>query len=415
MHPMTDSEANEAWRQLRQEAAARASGHWPWLIRELAPAASEAIAAFERNPFHARGVTCPVHGTSNRNGRGDGFRCTKYFASDGQTVCQTCGLNRNGFETIAFVNRWSIGDAIKAVVDRLIPDHPFQPRSGIRLPPKPIPEAPVYRGPTPEEIAAADARNAQRLRDTWDEAVEITDPLAEPVRKYFQNRRITPVFGRFPNLRMHLALPWYDEDGKQGGVFPTLLALTTYPDGRRASIQRHYLTAQGEKAPVDPNKKLMSGLSTRPIAGSATQVDPAGPVLAVGEGLESVLAARALSGLPTWACHTANLLEDLLIPEETRYLVIFGDADRSWRGQEAANTLMQRARAEGKRAVVYVPPFTIPSDRKGVDWADPLEWHGYKEAKRMGLMDWVLRSLEEKLEADGLRLKDVQLPWARAA
>lgn len=50
-----------------------------------------------------KGVTCPIHGTFKKNGKGDGFRLYKNSAENGAGVCNTCGMFDTGIEVLQFL------------------------------------------------------------------------------------------------------------------------------------------------------------------------------------------------------------------------------------------------------------------------------------------------------------------------
>ena len=74
------------------------------------------------------------------------------------------------------------------------------------------------------------------------------------------------------------------------------------------------------------------------LQGSAVRLGPIAEdgVLGVGEGVESVLAASLIHGVPTWACLTAGNLAEFEPPGAVRKIVVFGDNDATFTGQEAA-------------------------------------------------------------------------------
>ena len=80
-----------------------ARGHWGKVFSTLAPTLREAIA---RQGKHVR---CPVHGGSN------GFRMYRNFEENGASVCNSCGVFKDGFQTLMFVNDWSFSTAVNEV------------------------------------------------------------------------------------------------------------------------------------------------------------------------------------------------------------------------------------------------------------------------------------------------------------
>ena len=93
-------------------------------------------------------------------------------------------------------------------------------------------------------------------------------------------------------------------------------------------------------------------------------------MLGIAEGIETALAARCASGVPTVAAYSAGALAGWQWPPSLRRLVIFADADPA--GADAADKLRQRARAAGLAVNVMTP--TTP----GTDWCDV--WASRKEA-----------------------------------
>ena len=84
--------------------------------------------------------------------------------------------------------------------------------------------------------------------------------------------------------------------------------------------------------------------------------------LGVAEGVETALAARCASGVPTVAATSAGALAVWCWPQGLRRLVIFADHDPV--GQAAAAALRGRARDAGLKVEVLTP--TEP----GADWCD---------------------------------------------
>ena len=204
---------------------------------------------------------------------------------------------------------------------------------------------------------------------------------ADPVTCYLR-QRLALIGGeplQVPEvLRLHPALP-YRIDGATVGTWPAMVARLSAPDGRLLALHRTWLTPEGRKAPTPgPVKKLTPTAGPLPGAcirlgwlGAGAAGDPqAGPVLGIGEGIETALAARCASGVPTVAAYSAGALAVWQWPLSLQRLVIFADADPA--GAEAADKLRQRARAAGLSVNVMTP--TTP----GTDWCDT--WASRKEA-----------------------------------
>jgi putative DNA primase/helicase len=89
--------------------------------------------------------------------------------------------------------------------------------------------------------------------------------------------------------------------------------------------------------------------------------------LAVGEGIETCLALRVITGLPVWSAISAHGLETVGLPLGLAELVVGADRDPNGVGERAAHALAQRALCEG----VPVVKVSVPK-RVGDDWLDVL-------------------------------------------
>jgi putative DNA primase/helicase len=108
-------------------------------------------------------------------------------------------------------------------------------------------------------------------------------------------------------------------------------------------------------------RRLMPG--KLPDNVSIRLVKPATEVLGIAEGIETALSASALFDVPVWAAISAPLLKKWRPPSEIRKVIIFGDNDENFTGQEAAYSLA-RALSDDVKVEVKIP--SIP----GWDWND---------------------------------------------
>jgi putative DNA primase/helicase len=93
------------------------------------------------------------------------------------------------------------------------------------------------------------------------------------------------------------------------------------------------------------------------------ELAPWSPVLGIAEGIETALSASALFKVPAWAAISAPLLKKWRPPGGVEKVIIFGDNDENFTGQEAAYSL---ARALSGDVEVEVKIPSIP----GWDWND---------------------------------------------
>ncbi|MFW5723805.1 MAG: DUF7146 domain-containing protein [Halochromatium sp.] len=338
-------------------AAVRRTG---WLFVLSALAGDRLGPALQRPGRHG---PCPVHGGRH----GDGFRLFADVDATGGGICATCGAFPDGLALLQWLFGWSFPEALREVAAVLgcVSDAVLTRASRTM---------PRHR---PARIGSTNAR-LQRARSqlhrVWSEALSPAHSEAEPLRRYLAWRGLERVALDARVVRLHLALAYWhwDAEGRRHclGRFPTLLARVCAADGRALTLLRTYLRADGQgKAVVSCPRKLMPAAASGALAGGAIRLAAAGPVLGVAEGLETALAATALSGLPVWSCMSATLLERFQPPAGVEQLIVWADRDRSGAGLHAAEGL--RARLSGRLEVrLALPTGPIPDGTKSLDWAD---------------------------------------------
>jgi putative DNA primase/helicase len=173
---------------------------------------------------------------------------------------------------------------------------------------------------TPERVKAA---NEQRERENteraatvqriWDEAVDPAGTIAE---EYLAARKLhLPPELRVFVLRFHPACPW------ESGTPPCLVAAFRAVAGDKLTGVHRIRLDQPERWPKAERKMLGS------IAGSAVKLDPAGDRLAVGEGIETCMAARQLGLRPVWALGSAGAIARFPGIVNVERLTIAGEND----------------------------------------------------------------------------------------
>ena len=263
---------------------------------------------------------CPMCGGKdryrfdNKDGRGTWF-CSNDGAGD-------------GFALLQKMNGWSFSQAAREV-ERVIG---------------------VSKEDAPRQ-EFTDEQKRQALRRAWKDsrAVERGDPVWT-----YLNRRtgieVVPSAIRFhPNLRY---------DASQS--FPAMLPIVTMTDGKPSPMPRTWLDGTGGKAPVDEPKKTMAGT----IKTAAIRLAGLEPRLGIAEGIETALRASALFGVPTWAAISAVGMRDWEPVQGIVEVMIFGDNDENFTGQNAAYALAHRLSMRGIRTDVRIPA------KVGTDWAD---------------------------------------------
>lgn len=302
---------------LKTRTAEEAIGRWPGILQQLG--IDPAYLSKKHGP-------CPICAGKDRYRFDD-------KAGRGTWICSHCGSG-DGFQLLQRVVGWSFSEAAKQV-DRIVGT----------VPPGPI---------APERT---DASKIRALTQVWETSKAVVQ--GDPVWRYL-NRRLG--LEQVPaGLRLHPGLRYTDEDGRDLGRFPAMIARIQYPDGAGASIHRTYLTDGGDKAAVPQPKKIMAG---KPLNSGAVRLSGVGTTLGIAEGIETALAASIRFGVPVWAATNAVLLEAWEPPQGVDRVLIAGDNDASFTGQAAAFNLARRLVRNGYAVEIQIPQLT---DR---DWAD---------------------------------------------
>ena len=150
-------------------------------------------------------------------------------------------------------------------------------------------------------------------------------------------------------LRWHKSLAYYI-DGVEVGKYPAMLA----PVMRGPKFLTYHVTYLhgGKKVAHDPARKILPGPST---TGASVPLYSAGRVLGVAEGIETAIAAKMLTGIPTWAALNAGNMAKWNCPPGVEHVVIFGDNDENYAGQAAAYTLAHRLKCSGLIVEIRFP------------------------------------------------------------
>jgi phage/plasmid primase-like uncharacterized protein len=207
--------------------------------------------------------------------------------------------------------------------------------------PRPEPREPVT--PAPQGSPEA-ARRLFAMSKT------IRGTIAEA---YLRSRGITDL-RECTSLRFHPRCYYRgDEDDPADATrdaWPALIAAVTDLTGTITGVHRTWLDPSGEtKAPVSTPRRSM-GL----INGHGVRIGKVRGIVAVGEGLETMLSLRAvLPDLPVGAAGSANHLDALLLPDGLHRLYVAEDDDPA--GRRATGSVTARAEAAGIEAIRLRP------------------------------------------------------------
>jgi putative DNA primase/helicase len=256
-------------------------------------------------------------------GAPDGFLCYS-FAGDDPIVCKNYVRQRLGLPA------WKSGDE----QDRHI-NAPQQ----VRFDRTAIDREAVKR-PRGED----DLLRIGRAVAIWNEA---KDPRGTLAQTYLNIHRRLELDDDLAGsvLRFHPACPWRNENtGKTDRVPALIAAFRSIDDGTITAIHRIALHSDGSK--ID---RRMLGVVHR----AAVMLDPIGVELAIGEGIETCMAARQLGVRPTWALGSTGSIAGFPILEGVRRLIILGEIGQASR--EAIRFCAPRWRRAGHRVRIVTP------------------------------------------------------------
>lgn len=286
--------------------------------------------------LNGRNQPCPVCGGrdrarfDNKEGRGTWF-CSHCGAGDG--VALVMKLKKISFREAAELIEPLIGEA-------KVPDA------------KPKAER-------------SEAEKRSDMVELWEKAKPITPGC--PAGLYITNR--TGLKEYPASLRAVDSLKYWDDEKGIARFFPAMIAKVAGRDGKAANVYRTYLTKEGDKAPVDPPRRMMSGPVPK---GCAVRLWGAAEAMGIAEGIETAISAALIHGVPVWAALGTSGLQSWDPPAGVKRVLIFGDCDRGFAGQAAAYALGYRLLAvregDGRKYEVEVH---IPGHvTNGLDWDD---------------------------------------------
>lgn len=303
--------------QHREPISERARGRWPSILTAL---------GVNSKYLTGKNAPCPMCGGKDR------FRFTNWNQT-GRYICNQCG-NGDGVELAMKVNGWDFkraAEEIEAVIGNCQPSQAIIPN---------------------DEKTSREKKNK-----LWRSARAVI--AGDFVDMYFSRRGLRQE--AYPScLRAAESIYYHAETPSW---HPAMLAKVQGFDGVPVNIHRTYLTLGGDKAKLDPVRKMMPGDLPD---GAAVRLHDAGPVLGIAEGIETAFAASELFRVPVWAALNANQMTRWTPPDGTDQVIIFGDNDKNFTGQRAAFELAKRLSSRLESVRVEITP------KPGQDWNDVL-------------------------------------------
>ncbi len=182
--------------------------------------------------------------------------------------------------------------------------------------------------------ASSVSRNRSRAaRELFAESQPLPGTLGET---YLRSRAISCALP-IPSLRFHPRCYCHDRETLSRQTLPAIIAGITAGDGSLTGVLRLYLDTASGNAPVSNLSRAMGN-----VLGHAIRFGNAGDVLAVGKGIETMLALQTLAPqLPMNAAMSASHLAALIWPANVKRLYIAMDNDAA--GSRATEKLARRA------------------------------------------------------------------------
>ena len=198
-------------------------------------------------------------------------------------------------------------------------------------------------GPVPGEPA-----KIARATAIWREA---RDPRGTVVERYLASRGLAlPTDVARGALRYHPTCPWHDADtGATLRVPAMVAAMTSMTTGEVTGIHRTRLTSDGRK--VD---RRMLGRA----AGAAimlTSHDAVEVGLAIGEGVETCLAAMAIGWAPVWALGSVGAIAAFPLLPGLQSLILLAETGDGGASARAIEMVGGRYVAGGREVLVVEP------------------------------------------------------------
>ena len=143
-------------------------------------------------------------------------------------------------------------------------------------------------------------------------------------------------------LRFVGDLAYYDEKHpKVRSYMPGMIANFRSVDDKTGILHRSYLREPGVRADIAKKTMMMPG---RVPDGGAVQIGPIAETMGIAEGIETALSASILFKVTVWAACSATNLIKWIPPDGCRNVIVFGDLDASFAGQQASYCLAYRLR-----------------------------------------------------------------------
>jgi hypothetical protein len=185
----------------------------------------------------------------------------------------------------------------------------------------------------------------ERAAKIWNEAV---NPWGTAAEQYLWARHLgldSDIAGSA--LRFHPRTPWRDEDTGKTVFVPCLLAAFRSIDDDVVTAVHRIRVDQQERWPK--TQRRMLGIVHR----AAVKLDPIGNALAIGEGVETCLAARQLGHKPAWALGSVGAISKFPVLDGVEQLRLLGETGDA--SAKAIQLCGRRWHAAGRKVRIITP------------------------------------------------------------
>ena len=183
-------------------------------------------------------------------------------------------------------------------------------------------------------------------RRIWDEADNPRGTLAETYLREHRKLDLTDQLAGAV-LRFHFGCPWRDENSGRTIKVPAMIAaFRSIHDDTITAVHRIRLNADGSK--VD---RRMLGI----VSGAAVKLAPLTDELAIGEGVETCMAAQQLGFKPAWALGSVGAISFFPIINGVKRLSLLAETGKV--SQQAIKVCGTRWRQQWRRIQIIRPAF----------------------------------------------------------
>lgn len=289
--------------KVKNDTRAAAAGKWLGILKEF---------GFTEAELSGKHGPCPLCEGKDR------FRYTDY-KRNGDYFCSCCGPG-SGFDLVMGKMNIDFGRAAQEI-DKVL-------------------------GTEIEEVFKPRIDLEKRRRDMnylWQHATD-----RGLVQRYLASRGIDVPLTENPlalrDLRGHPQMFLRDSSERHRAM----LALIRNAKGEPISIHRTYIDLG--------LRKVMPPLET--IKGCAIRLGYAvgDHTLVIGEGIETVLSGMEEFGGAGYACISAGNMEEVVVPEDVKDVIILADNDKSFTGQKSAFVLARKLDTKNKNVKVVMRP-----------------------------------------------------------